>query len=82
MSVSVPFHLMFVQIVLVLSSRLLSGHLLGKSCLMFICNLVISRFGFDVRIWVCLLVAFRTIRDFSSGTNLFDTHVTLNRQHS
>ena len=53
MSVSVIFHLMYVQIILV-RFRLLRGHLLGKSCSLFVFCLfvisVISRFGVDGRI--------------------------------
>ena len=68
MSVSVTFHLMYVQIVLV-RSKLLSGHLLEKSCplSLYIVFLDNSRFGFEDMIWVlnasvscnCFLVAFR-----------------------
>ena len=69
-SVSVTFHLMFVQIVLV-QSRLMSGQLLTRRlsvCSLFclLAILVISRFGFKGRIWVvispvpghCLCVTF------------------------
>ena len=45
--VSVTFHLMFVHIILV-RSRLLSGHLFGKSCLLTrltICSLCILTIG-------------------------------------
>ena len=57
------FHLLFVHIILV-RFRLLSGHLLGKSCsldcpyvlfvFLFFVILVISRFGFEGGIWVLI----------------------------
>ena len=69
-SVSVTFHLMYVLIVLV-RCRLLSGHLLGKSCPLGLCIMSIFNFsyflfGFEGGLWIliasvpchCLLVVF------------------------